>query len=63
MNRDRQIRVMGIVNLTDDSYFASSRCDGVDSALARVGHMVELFRYTPLIPDLFLKGPMFRWLW
>ena len=41
MNRDRQIRVMGIVNLTDDSYFASSRCDGVDSALARVGHMVE----------------------
>ncbi len=38
--KDRNIDVMGIVNLTDDSYFAGSRCDGVDSALARVEKMI-----------------------
>ena len=31
---------MGIVNLTDDSYFADSRCADVDSALERVGVML-----------------------
>ena len=39
--KDRKIDIMGIVNLTDDSYFAQSRCSGVDSALARVGAMIE----------------------
>lgn len=32
---------MGIVNLTDDSYFAESRCSGVDSALERIDEMVS----------------------
>ena len=32
---------MGIVNLTDDSYFAESRCSGVDAALVRIGAMLE----------------------
>ena len=31
---------MGIVNLTDDSYFAQSRCCGTDETLARVDSMV-----------------------
>jgi dihydropteroate synthase len=37
---DRHIYIMGIVNLTDDSYFAESRCASVDSALKRVGAML-----------------------
>ncbi|MBO5876141.1 MAG: dihydropteroate synthase [Bacteroidales bacterium] len=32
---------MGIVNLTDDSYFAQSRCSGADAALVRIGAMLE----------------------
>jgi len=32
---------MGIVNLTDDSYFAESRCADVTAALRRVEKMVE----------------------
>lgn len=32
---------MAIVNLTDDSYFAESRCDGVEAALQRVGRLIE----------------------
>ena len=40
MNRDRHIDIMGIVNLTDDSYFAQSRCKGVDQALVLVEKMV-----------------------
>ena len=32
---------MGIVNLTDDSYFAESRCAGVSAALDRVSGMLE----------------------
>ena len=32
---------MAIVNLTDDSYFAESRCDGVEAALQRIGRLVE----------------------
>ncbi|MBR5836323.1 MAG: dihydropteroate synthase [Bacteroidales bacterium] len=40
MNTDRKIELMGIVNLTDDSYFAQSRCADVDAALRRVEKMV-----------------------
>lgn len=32
---------MGIVNLTDDSFFADSRCSDVRSALERIGNMLE----------------------
>lgn len=32
---------MGIVNLTDDSYFAESRCEDVTAVLRRVEQMVE----------------------
>jgi len=32
---------MGIVNLTDDSYYASSRCLEVSSALGRIGTMIS----------------------
>ena len=41
MNKGRHIDVMGIVNLTDDSYFAQSRCADVDSTLCRVARMVD----------------------
>lgn len=41
MKADRHIEIMGIVNLTDDSYFAQSRCSGSDAVLRRVGQMVE----------------------
>lgn len=37
----RNIEIMGIVNLTDDSYFADSRCPDVCSALARVRTLLE----------------------
>jgi dihydropteroate synthase len=40
MKTDRHIDIMGIVNLTDDSYFAESRCGDVESALQRIGQMV-----------------------
>ena len=38
---DRHIDIMGIVNLTDDSFFSGSRCGGVDAALSRIGSMVS----------------------
>ncbi len=41
MNKDRHIDIMGIVNLTDDSYFAPSRCAAVEQAVSRVGQMLE----------------------
>ena len=41
MKTDRHIDIMGIVNLTDDSYFAESRCGDVESALQRIGQMVS----------------------
>ena len=41
MNTDRHIDIMGIVNLTDDSYFAQSRCGTVDQAVVRVGKMLD----------------------
>ena len=37
---DRNIQIMGIINLTDDSYFADSRCADVTSALDRVAQML-----------------------
>ena len=36
----RNIQIMGIINLTDDSYFADSRCDDVTSALDRVAQLL-----------------------
>ena len=41
MKTDRHIDIMGILNLTDDSYFAESRCTGVDAALRRTEQMVS----------------------
>ena len=38
---NRKIEIMGIVNLTDDSYFAESRCPGAEDALRRVEMMLE----------------------
>ena len=38
---DRHIDIMGIVNLTDDSFFSGSRCGGVDAALARIDSMLS----------------------
>jgi dihydropteroate synthase len=34
--KDRKIDIMGIVNITDDSYYAASRCSGLDQTLSRV---------------------------
>lgn len=41
MKTNRQIYIMGIVNVTDDSYFAESRCSDTDAVLRRVSRMVE----------------------
>ena len=41
MDRNRIISIMGIVNLTDDSYFADSRCTDVPAALDRIARLVE----------------------
>ena len=41
MKADRHIGIMGIVNLTDDSYFAQSRCSDTDAVLRRVGQMAD----------------------
>ena len=41
MDKDRHIDIMGIVNLTDDSYFAPSCCAAVEQAVSRVGQMLE----------------------
>ena len=38
---DRHIDIMGIVNLTDDSFFSGSRCSGVDVALSRIDTMLS----------------------
>ena len=40
MKTDRHT-IMGIVNLTDDSYFAESRCSGTDAAIRRIGQLVS----------------------
>lgn len=42
-NPDRKIEIMGIVNLTDDSYYAPSRCgtsDAVSAALERIRALI-----------------------
>ena len=41
MNKDRQIDIMGIVNLTDDSYYAESRCSDAEAAMSRIQTLVE----------------------
>ena len=47
MDKKRKIEIMGIVNITDNSYFASSRCLGRDGSadmekvLGRVSRMLE----------------------
>lgn len=41
MNKDRHIDIMGVVNLTDDSYFAASRCADVDHAVSHVGRLID----------------------
>lgn len=41
MNKDRHIDIMGIVNLTDDSYLAASRCADVDQVVSRVGQLLD----------------------
>ena len=41
MDRNRKISIMGIVNLTDDSYFADSRCTDVQAAIDRIARLVE----------------------
>lgn len=43
MNHDRKIEIMGIVNLTDDSYYAESRClddDPVGTAMRRIRTLI-----------------------
>lgn len=42
MDADRQIDIMGIVNLTDDSYFAPSRCaNDLGSAMEKISDMIS----------------------
>ena len=41
MDINRKIDIMGIVNLTDDSYFADSRCCDGDSAIERVEQLLK----------------------
>ncbi len=38
--KDRYIDIMGIVNITDDSYYAKSRCSGIADAVCRVETML-----------------------
>lgn len=41
MDRNRQIDIVGIINLTDDSYFSQSRCKSVDMALSLAGRHIS----------------------
>lgn len=41
MDKYRNIEIMGIVNLTDDSFYAQSRCANVQDALSRVSDLVD----------------------
>ena len=41
MDKNRHIDIMGIVNLTDDSYFSESRCASVDAAVEKIGDMLK----------------------
>ena len=40
-DKDREIKIMGIVNLTDDSYFADSRYCDAASAVKKIGEMID----------------------
>ncbi len=46
MDKNRKIEIMGIVNITDDSYFSASRCLGsdgrpdMDAVISRIGKLV-----------------------
>ena len=40
MDKNRNIQVMGIVNLTDDSYYGDSRCSDVYAAMERMAILV-----------------------
>ena len=41
MNKNRQIDIMGIVNLTDDSYFSASRCASPSQAVTLASRLVD----------------------
>lgn len=41
MDKDRRIDIMGIVNLTDDSFYAGSRCPDAAVAVRRISEMVQ----------------------
>lgn len=41
MDENRQIDIMGIVNLTDDSFFQDSRCQSANKALERIASFLE----------------------
>lgn len=41
MDRNRQIDIVGIINLTDDSFFSQSRCTSVDTALSLAGRHIS----------------------
>ena len=41
MNKNRQIDIMGIVNLTDDSYFSASRCASPSPAVKLASRLVD----------------------
>ena len=41
MNKNRQIDIMGIVNLTDDSYFSASRCASPSQAVVLASRLVD----------------------
>ena len=41
MGKNRKIDIMGIVNLTDDSYFAESRCVDGPAALERIARLLD----------------------
>lgn len=38
---DRKIEIMGILNLTEDSYYSQSRCHDVQSAMERMERMLD----------------------
>lgn len=41
MDKNRNIQVMGIVNLTDDSYYSGSRCPDVNTAIERIATLIS----------------------
>ncbi len=41
MDKNRQIDIMGIVNLTDDSFYSGSRCASPSEAVALAGNHIE----------------------